>query len=253
MPQWIIEWLRTASWPELVCLLFAENLAILAVVVLLGGWVAARFSSRRVALDPAPLSRTEVFVAFTNVLLNTATTLAGLWLWRRGIIRFRTDAGLLAVADIFVLLLSMDFLMYVLHRVAHTRVLYALLHKFHHQYDRPRPLTLFALSPVENLAFGGLWLTFIAVYHASWLGMSVYLMLNVFFGAVGHLGVEPFPQRWAGRPVLRNIAGGSFHAQHHQDFKHNFGFYTLFWDRALGTLRPDYERNYGRVPGWVRE
>jgi lathosterol oxidase len=251
MPEWIINWLQTASWPALSLAFLVENLIILALVVLLGSLVITRFSARRVALAPEPLSRTEVLVALTNVLLNTLTTLVGLWLWRHGVIHFRTDAGLRALADVLVLLLSMDLLMYLLHRVAHTRVLYALLHKFHHQYDRPRPLTLFALSPVENLAFGGLWLMFISIYHASWLGMSLYLMLNVCFGAVGHLGVEPLPAGWVKRPVLRQFAGGSFHAQHHQDMKHNFGFYTLFWDRLCGTLRPDYERNYGRVPSWL--
>jgi sterol desaturase/sphingolipid hydroxylase (fatty acid hydroxylase superfamily) len=253
MPEWIIKWLQSASWPELLVLFLFENLAILALVVLFGGWAAARFSSRRVAPAPEPLSRTEVISALTNILLNTLTTLVGLWLWRKGIIRFRADVGLRALADVVVLLLGMDFLMYALHRVAHTRVLYSLLHQFHHRYDRPRPLTLFALNPFENLAFGGLWLTFISIYHASWLGMSIYLMLNVLFGAVGHLGVEPFPRAWAESPVLRHMAGGSFHAQHHQDARHNFGFYTLFWDRLFGTLRPDYERNYGRVPSWIRE
>jgi sterol desaturase/sphingolipid hydroxylase (fatty acid hydroxylase superfamily) len=251
MQAWIINWLQTASWPELSLVFLVENAVILALVVLLGGLLITRFSARRVALAPEPLSRTEVLVALTNVLLNTLTTLVGLWLWRHGIIHFRVDAGLRALADVLVLLLSMDLLMYLLHRVAHTRVLYVLLHKFHHQYDRPRPLTLFALSPVENLAFGGLWLMFISVYHASWLGMSLYLMLNVCFGAVGHLGVEPLPAGWVRRPVLRQFAGGSFHAQHHQDMKHNFGFYTLFWDRLFGTLRPDYERNYGHVPSWL--
>jgi Delta7-sterol 5-desaturase len=252
MPIWIIKWLQSASWPELLLVFLLENLAILTLVILLGGWVISHFRARRVALVPEPLSLTEVIVALVNVLLNTLTTLVGLWLWRHGIIHFRTDAGLLALADALVLLLVMDLLMYLLHRIAHTRVLYALLHKFHHQYDRPRPLTLFALSPVENLAFGGLWLTVISIYHASWLGMSSYLMLNIFFGAVGHLGVEPFPPAWVGRPLLRNFAGGSFHAQHHQDMRHNFGFYTLFWDRLLGTLRPDYEQNYGQVPSWIQ-
>lgn len=253
MPAWIINWLQTAAWPALVCVFFGENLVILALVVLLGGWLARRFDARRVALAPAPLTMTEVVVALVNVLLNTLTTLAGLWLWRHGIVRFRTDAGLLALADVLVLLLVMDLLMYLLHRLAHTRVLYALLHQFHHQYDRPRPLTLFALSPAENLAFGLLWLSVISLYHASWLGMSVYLMLNVCFGAVGHLGVEPFPPGWVKQPLLRHFAGGSFHTQHHQDMRHNFGFYTLFWDRLWGTLRPDYERSYGRVPHWLRK
>ena len=141
--------------------------------------------------------------------------------------------------------------MYLLHRIAHTRLLYSVLHRFHHKFDRPRPLTLFALNPIENLAFGALWLIVISVYDASWLGMSIYLALNVVFGAVGHLGVEPFPDEWAGRPVVKYIAGGSFHAQHHQDIEHNYGFYTLIWDRIFGTLRSDYERNFGRVPDWI--
>jgi sterol desaturase/sphingolipid hydroxylase (fatty acid hydroxylase superfamily) len=253
MPAWIINWLQTASWLPLSLAFLIENAVILMLVVLVGGLVINRFSTRRVALAPQPLSRTEVLVASANVLLNTLTTLAGLWLWRHGIVHFRADAGWRALADVPVLLLSMDLLMYLLHRVAHTPVLYVLLHQFHHQYDRPRPLTLFALNPAETLAFGGLWLTLISVYHASWLGMSIYLMLNVCFGAVGHLGVEPLPLGWVRRPVLRQFAGGSFHAQHHQDMKHNFGFYTLFWDRLFGTLRPDYERNYGHVPSWLEQ
>ncbi len=252
MPQWIVNWLASASWPALLAVFLVENLAILLLVVLLGGWLAARYQTRRVAHAPAPLTRTEVTVALANVLLNTLTTLAGLWLWRKGVIRFRTDAGLRAVADVLLLLLTMDLLMYLLHRLAHTRPLYTLLHQFHHRYDRPRPLTLFTLSPFENIAFGALWLAVISVYDASWLGMSVYLLLNVAFGAVGHLGVEPCPRAWATTPVLRHIASGSFHAQHHQDLCHNFGFYTLLWDRLFRTLRPDYEHNYARLPTWLK-
>jgi len=97
----------------------------------------------------------------------------------------------------------------------------------HHAYDRPRPLTLFVLNPAENLAYGVLWLAVVSVYPASWLGMSVYLVLNVLFGTIGHLGVEPFPDRWGKVPVLRDVAGSTFHARHHQDLGCNFGFYTL--------------------------
>lgn len=253
MPEWIIEWLRTASYSTLLLAFLLENLAILALVVLLGGWVASRFDARRVSPAPDPLSPAEVVVALVNVLLNTAITLAGLWLWRAGVIQFRSGVGLHALADVLVLLLGMDLLMYLLHRVAHTRPLYHILHRFHHRYERTRPLTLFALNPLENLAFGALWLTFISVYEASWMGMSAYLFLNVLFGAVGHLGVEPLPKSWSRKPMLKYIAGASFHAQHHQGMGHNFGFYTLIWDRLLGTLRPDYERHYGRIPDWSGE
>lgn len=248
MPESVIAWLRTASWPEATVVFLLENLVIFAVVVAAGGLIASRFRSRPVSLPPPPLSRVEVAVALANVGLNTATTLAGWWLWRLGVIRFRSDAGVMALFDVVVLLLAMDLLMYWLHRVAHVPALYPFVHRYHHRYERVRPITLFALNPVENLAFGTLWLALIAVYSASWVGMSAYLALNVAFGAVGHLGVEPFPRPWARRPLVRHVAGSSFHAQHHQDVGHNFGFYTLLWDRLFGTLRPDYDRSYGRIP-----
>jgi len=244
----LLHWLKTASWLEASLAFLAENLLVFGLVILLGNWMARRYRFRPVTLPPSPLTYTELTVAIGNVLLNTLVTLIGWQLWLRGVIRFRSDIGLAVVADVLVLLFTMDLLMYGLHRIAHTPVLYPLLHRFHHRYQRLRPLTLFALNPFENLAFGALWLVVISIYPSSWVGMSVYLTLNVAFGAIGHLGVEPVSSRWADRPVLRYIAGSSFHAQHHQDADHNYGFYTLVWDRLFGTLQPDYAQNYGRVP-----
>jgi Delta7-sterol 5-desaturase len=247
MAQWLIDWLATASLVELTAAFLVENVLILVGVVV-GGWAfTTLFARHRVALIPEPVSFADVGVAFMNVGLNTLTTVVGLVLWRAGTIRFRDDVGVLALLDTLVLLLVMDFAMYWLHRLAHTRLLYPLLHRYHHTFDRPRPLTLFALNPAENLAFGGLWLAVLCLYDASWLGMSIYLALNVAFGTIGHLGVEPLPRKLAGVPV----AGASFHAQHHQDKEYNFGFYTLLWDRLFGTLRPDYAESFGRIPVWV--
>ena len=101
------------------------------------------------------------------------------------------------------------------------------------------PLTLFVLHPLETLSFGALWLAVLAVYTASWLGIAVYLTLNLAFGLIGHLGVEPAPRFFARTPGLRHVATGRFHADHHADAGHNFGFYTLIWDRLFGTLAPE--------------
>jgi sterol desaturase/sphingolipid hydroxylase (fatty acid hydroxylase superfamily) len=177
--------------------------------------------------------------------LNTAVTVAGLLLWRRGIVRFRDDVGPWAAVDVVVLLFVMDLAMYALHRLAHHRWLFPILHRLHHRFDRPRPLTLFVLNPVETLSFGALWLVVIALYPASWLGMSTYLALNVAFGVLGHVGVEPFPRAWVRWPGLRHIGTSTFHARHHADPSHNFGFYTLVWDRIFGTLSPDYDARFG--------
>lgn len=247
----LIEWLRSAPLWQAVGVLLLENVLIFLLAVALGSWLVRRFQARPVALPPHPLERGEIAVAASNVVLNTAVTIVGLFLWRAGIIRFRTDVGWRAWLDVLALLAIMDFAMYVLHRLAHHRWIFPLMHRMHHTYDRPRPLTLFILNPVENLAFGGLWLVVITLYRSSWLGMSVYLALNVLFGMIGHLGVEPLPPTWVKIPALRWVAGSTFHARHHQDVASCYGFYTAIWDRAFGTLRSDYWTEFGTLPKWV--
>ncbi len=248
MFQRMIDWLHSASWLAAGMAFFAENLLILLFVVVGGECLVRGYRARPVSAPPEPVTALEIAVALGNVLLNTAITLAGWQLWKHGVIRFRTDWGWGAVGDVFALLLIMDLLMYWLHRLAHTPILFQWIHRMHHRYERVRPLTLFALNPVENLGFGLLWLAVISVYPASWLGMSIYMVLNVVCGAIGHLGVEPVPIELARQPVLSSVAGSSFHAQHHQDANYNFGFYTLFWDRLFGTLRADYAQSYGCPP-----
>lgn len=244
----LIQWLNEAPLWQAIAALLAENVAIFVLALLLGQWLIRRYETRRVSLPAPPLRRLEVAIALSNVILNTGVTLIGLFLWRAGLVRFRTDTGVWAFADILVLLLLMDFAMYWLHRAAHHRYLFPILHRLHHEFDRPRPLTLFILNPAENIAFGGLWLVVIILYPTSWLGMSVYLALNVLFGTIGHLGVEPLPEKWPRIAFLRNIAGSTFHARHHQNLAHNFGFYTLIWDRLFGTLGPDYWDSFARLP-----
>jgi sterol desaturase/sphingolipid hydroxylase (fatty acid hydroxylase superfamily) len=243
-----IRWLHDAPLGVAVGVLLAENLLILGLSLALGAFLIRRYAARRVSLPAPPLRRIEIALTVSTVLLNTVTTLVGLFLWRANIIHFRTDTGALACLDVLVLLLMMDFAMYILHRVAHHPFLFPILHRLHHEFDRPRPLTLFILNPAENLAFGALWLVVITIYPASWAGMSVYLMLNVISGTVGHLGVEPLPDGWARTPVVGEVAGSTFHARHHQKLETNFGFYTLIWDRLFGTLDPGYRETFGKLP-----
>jgi lathosterol oxidase len=162
----------------------------------------------------------------------------GWWLWRSGFLVVRRDEGVRALLDAGVLLLMMDLGMYASHRLAHLPGIYSLLHSTHHQYARPRPLDLFVLNPLEVLGFGGLWLAVLWLYPSSWLGIVVYLSLNLAFGLIGHLGVEPFPRSWDGHRVLGLLGTSTFHAGHHRDGRGNFGFYTLIWDRLFGTLHP---------------
>lgn len=218
-----------------------ENTLIFIVALVIGHFAVKIFKSHAINDPPPPITAIEIILAISCVILNSLVTWAGVILWRVGVIQLRPDesfAGILV--DFVILFLAMDFAMYVFHRVAHHPRLYSLIHDTHHRFDNPRPLTLFVLNPFETVGFGALWLVVISVYHSSFAGMMIYLTLNVAFGLIGHLGVEPFPRRWLELPLARFISTSTFHAGHHQDRHHNYGFYTVIWDRLFGTLSPDY-------------
>ena len=238
----LLEPFRYWSLAEATALLLAQNIIVFTLALLFGSVLSRWFASRRVAAPAAPLSRAEVGIAAATVLINTAVTVVGWLLWRENIVRFRDDVGVRALLDVPVLLLGMDAAMYLLHRLAHHRWVFGWMHALHHRYVAPRPLTLFVLHPFETAAFGLLWLTVITFYPASWLGLSIYLALNVAFGIIGHLGVEPLGIL-ARIPILRFVANAQFHADHHADERHNFGFYTRVWDRLFRT----HARNQGKL------
>jgi sterol desaturase/sphingolipid hydroxylase (fatty acid hydroxylase superfamily) len=243
----LFDWIYGLSPPEAAGLLLVENVALFGLAVAIGCLMDSLFARRTVGPPPDPLDGREILYATTTVLLNWLVTVVGWVLWRLGVIVIRRDIGWYAWLDVLLLLLIMDFAMYVLHRVVHLPWFYP-IHHLHHRYERPRPLDLFVLHPLENLSFGLLWLVVVAIHPWSILGMTIYLALNLGSGTLGHLGVEPFPA-WAGRvPLLRQVGTSTFHAQHHQDIGHNFGFYTLIWDRLFGTLVPDYDAQFGQFP-----
>ncbi len=108
-----------------------------------------------------------------------------------------------------------------------------------------RPLTLFVLNPIECLGFGAMWLVLLCVYSANWYAISAYLALNVLFGLVGHLGVEPFSKKSQANKIAPLITTSYFHAQHHNNEQYNFGFYTTIYDRLFGTISRKYDANFG--------
>lgn len=234
----ILDAFARMSYGEAIAWMLAENVALFALAIVLGQLLVLAFGSRRVGPSPPAVEGQELAWAASCVALNTLVTVVGWWLWRSGAIVIRRDTGLRALLDAIVLLMLMDLAMYVTHRVAHHPWAFRLVHATHHHYDRPRPLDLFVLNPIEVLGFGALWLTVIWLYPSSWLGIVIYLTLNLAFGVVGHLGVEPLPRSWARHPALRLVGTSTFHAGHHHNDRGNFGFYTTIWDRLLGTLHP---------------
>ncbi|WP_416150358.1 sterol desaturase family protein [Salipaludibacillus sp. HK11] len=240
-----LNWLEGASWLNATILLFLLNIMILVSCILIGNKLVIWFYKRPVAsiITTRP---SEVGLAVLSVILNTSVTLLGFYLWKNDVIVLSTSFGLLDWLDIVVLLLIMDFLMYVFHRFAHMKKLYPFIHQTHHSFEDPRPITLFALNPLENLGFGLLWIVVLCIYPASWIGIAGYLFLNVVYGLIAHLGVEPFPSWWVKHPLSKWISTSTYHTQHHHQENYNFGFYTVIWDRLFKTMSPHYPSHFAK-------
>lgn len=233
----MIDWLMNLSFAQAAGWASAVNVGMFIASVAAGEWLVRVFPDRRVTEPPSPLEPAEILLPIACVILNSAVALAGWWMWRRGWIVLRDEISWRILLDVAVLLVAMDFLMYVFHRIAHHRLLFPIVHHTHHRYDRPRPINLFVLNPFEVLGFGALWLMLLSIYPCTWIGMIVYLVANLAFGTIGHLGVEPYPASWKRLPLLNHLGSSTFHADHHQDARINFGFYTDFWDRLFRTGR----------------
>lgn len=243
--QQFFDALRVMPLAGVIAWSLLENVIIFVVVLVMGEFLVRRYRQHRVTEAPEPLTRIEVLLALSCVLLNTLVTVIGVLLWQAGIIRVPYEVDVLrVVVDTLVLFFAMDFAMYVFHRAAHHPWVFPLIHRTHHRFENPRPLTLFVLNPFETLGFGSLWLLLLVIYPASWLSIILYLTLNIVFGLVGHLGVEPMPNRWVSLAFSRYISTSTFHAEHHFDKDHNYGFYTLIWDHLFGTLSPDYRHDF---------
>lgn len=224
------------------------NIFIFFSSVFMGSQMLRYFADRRVCRTPEPVSLKESVYCVSTVILNSAVTLAGWYLWKLDIIKIKSSVDIQSFLDILVLFFSLDFFMYILHRIAHIRFFYPLLHKTHHNYKEVKPVSLFVLNPLENLSFGLLWLCTLTVYPTCWISITAFLTLNLLFGTLGHLGVEPLPDKMKGGLFMKIFTTSSFHSFHHSDPDHNFGFYTMIWDRVFNTGAVYYNEFFGRIP-----
>lgn len=184
-----------------------------------------------------PYRRCEWLICGITNILNTIVTYVGFWLWKDHLIQIKPDLSWFILPDFLLLFFAMDLLMYLFHYLIHKTFLYKAVHLLHHEAVDPKPIDLFILHPVETFSFGALWLILLVSYPFNGYAIALYLLINILFGLMGHLGREPLPEKVRRLPVLRYLGTSTFHHDHHKDVNHNFGFYTTIWDRLFGTLR----------------
>jgi sterol desaturase/sphingolipid hydroxylase (fatty acid hydroxylase superfamily) len=238
----VLAWARDLPIGWVVLLALAENAMLLVAALGLGGAMLRLPTVVRLMPDPGRVSRLQVWLAVGAVVGNSAVTVAGWWLWRAGVIHVGVAATPWIALDLVLLTLVMDLFMYVGHAIAHLPRVFGIVHALHHRFVDARPLTLFALHPLEVLGFGALWLVALVLHTFSLWAIAGYTVLNLVFGVFGHLGVEVLPARLRRSPVFTWVATPTLHVGHHAAPAYNLGFYTTIWDRLFGTLEPSYDR-----------
>lgn len=140
-----------------------------------------------------------------------------------------------------------DAYFYWTHRFMHLPKVYKYVHLIHHKSTNPSPWTAYAFHPLEAVA-EALIIPLIAftipVHHTA---LASYFLFQIIYNVYGHLGFEIFPANmsthWLGKWFNTSVA----HNMHHKYFVKNYGLWTTFWDRTMGTMHPKYEELYKRT------
>jgi sterol desaturase/sphingolipid hydroxylase (fatty acid hydroxylase superfamily) len=140
-----------------------------------------------------------------------------------------------------------DTYFYWTHRLIHHPRLFRWFHLVHHRSVNPSPWAAYAFHPLEAFMESLIFVILLFTIPMTHWHLSVFFVLSLLYNVYGHLGFELYPprfhQHWLGRWVNTSVS----HNLHHHYFNGNYGLYFLFWDRAMGTLREDYDSAYREV------
>lgn len=140
-----------------------------------------------------------------------------------------------------------DTYFYWMHRLMHSPKLFKYVHLIHHKSTNPSPWTSYAFHPLEAVIEAGIipLIAFTLPVHPS--ALVLFLLFQFIYNVYGHLGYELYPKNFHKTWIGRWVNTGTAHNLHHKHFTGNYGLYFLIWDRAMGTLRDNYESVYEKV------
>jgi Delta7-sterol 5-desaturase len=146
-----------------------------------------------------------------------------------------------------LMLLMHDTYFYWMHRLIHHPRLFRLIHLVHHRSVNPSPWAAYAFHPLEAFLESLIFVIFLFTIPINGWHLFIFFVISLLYNVYGHLGFELYPagfqRHWLGKWMNTSVC----HNLHHHYFKGNYGLYFLFWDRMMGTLRPDYHAAYEEV------
>jgi lathosterol oxidase len=143
------------------------------------------------------------------------------------------------VLSLIASLLLFDAWFYWLHRLIHARLFYRRVHRWHHLTIAPVVWSNNSDRLIDNLFLQSYWFVahlLIPIAPAMLFAHKIYDQIT---GVIGHSGHE-HGGRWCWPPSP--LVSVTHHDQHHQFFRCNYATHFTWWDRIMGTLHPDHDR-----------
>jgi sterol desaturase/sphingolipid hydroxylase (fatty acid hydroxylase superfamily) len=220
-------WADDLGWWQVALLGVVVNVATVASSVALWHVVVAQRALRGRA---RAVVRRDRVLAGSTIAVNSAALVAGWWAWQEGLVELVDPSLPRTAIEVAYLFVGLETIMYAVHRTFHLDPLYGWFHAVHHTGDEQMgPLTLFVMHPLEPAGFALAMLVLLVAWPVSVAAVVVFYGINLVVGTVAHV---PSPPSAAAPAVL---GGAALHQGHHAAPRTNYGFFTTFWDRVLGT------------------
>jgi len=149
--------------------------------------------------------------------------------------------------SVIIMMLVHDTYFYWTHRLMHHPLVFPIFHRIHHLSTNPSPWAAFAFHPLEAIIEAGIIVVIAFIMPVHPLALALFLLIMMIYNVYGHLGYEIYPKGFSKSRVGKWINTSINHNQHHQFFKGNYGLYFLWWDRWMGTIRPDYDQKFEEI------
>ena len=163
------------------------------------------------------------------ILINIIVAIPGYILFYFDIIRFEYKFSFkFILLDLVILLIVVDFLMYITHLSAHKINFLKKIHTRHHTHHEFNEFSLYVLHPFESIGLGLLFTSLFYLYTFNIYAVIIFLIINWIWGVIAHLNVDK-----VSTPTL--FCNNLFHAIHHKNGDYNLGFYTVLWDKLFKT------------------
>lgn len=229
------DYFNSLSLPSIVLHCFLANVGMFLLAILVFKIFHYFHDQFRNPIEKHPVSREDIAWAIVSVISNTLILIPGWYLWKNGTIVIVEDSLLRTIVMFLLMVLSIDLLMYIFHRIAHFKIVYKIIHNLHHNHEKLNAISLYVLNPIEALSFGIFIIIFMMLIDISLNTLLCFLIFNLVWGIMGHLGLRFASKNGRDNFVTKIVTNSFFHETHHIDQNYNFGFYTRIWDRIFKT------------------